>query len=702
MPFLLPIGQGLDAQVNQLVADAMVFAIDWLLQRIEFSEEYSFHVIPGRDWTRVKGEVSLSIRDSLRRDIVQIVGSYIRENERLKNLAYSQQGGQQLVGLLLDRIVSRLPGVLGRDDWRSLLGGAIQQILPWLDGGAFGEWITFAFMLEEMSSRFGDEDVDEKFYQVHLAFWPTLMVLETRPEMTGLLARSVTSFYDEIREHENGLWAWLARDDRKVSELLQSFENGHYETMNYMWERSRVEHERRTGAKDEWARLDYLVLQAARRAGPPESLDEILAGWGRHWAAVRAPFIAELSDAAETIARQAKRAWDDLRSNPAAFARRLVREFGASLSDVVTVLSTDLKLDLVSVARVLKNEFGSSSLRIAQELRSQLGVSAVGVARTLWSLGGNTRAQIAFTLWTMGRNSYVDVLRAVKSGTNASLATTTSAFYRGVTSNLRVVAKALWDMGGNNRTEIAIALRGVASSQQIADALWNGIGGRLSQVALALYNGVTNDLGRVASALYDGAVSNLASVAGALWHMGGNNRSEIASALWRMGGNTRTDIAVAIWNGVGGRLSSVANALYHGVSNDIHLVANALWHMGGNTRIQVAVALRIGVGGPLRNIATALYYGISRDLHLVANALWFMGENTRTDIARALWGGVGGISLTDVTTALWDGVGGRASWVAYALWHGIAGLNLGNVVHALMHSSINLSEWDAWAIANSL
>ena len=75
--FAATVTQVLGDAYGTVVSDVADSTADWiggkfddLLQQIKIDEEYSFHVIPGLDWTLVKADINLEISQSDRNNIV--------------------------------------------------------------------------------------------------------------------------------------------------------------------------------------------------------------------------------------------------------------------------------------------------------------------------------------------------------------------------------------------------------------------------------------------------------------------------------------------------------------------------------------------------------------------------------------------------------------------------------------------------------
>lgn len=293
----IDIGPGLIASVGQFVADYVVeqaaAGLDNLLASIDSkSKNFSIDItFQGQFITRVGGTFGISIPASLRESLVSSFESTIRDAVQSANL-YSLQSGE-LIGVAVNNMLDSLPDILGKESWRSFLTGAIQQIVPWLDGTALGEAAMFMIVIDALKyEKISGPD------KIHFAFWPVLMEFETRPEMVDILKPFVTDFNSFLKgnDNHNGLWAWLAEDNGQVDSLLAKFEQeslrlwpaGKDVNADYAWQRDDEfwSTDNEGDQVKQHSRLDYLVLNNLDGHDYPQGIIEPIGDILSHWADV--------------------------------------------------------------------------------------------------------------------------------------------------------------------------------------------------------------------------------------------------------------------------------------------------------------------------------------------------------------------------------------------------------------------------------
>ncbi|KAA0781905.1 hypothetical protein DN406_29860 [Bacillus sp. BB56-3] len=240
---------------------------------------------PGWTFGKIEGVFEFEIPSGIREQIVttfkESIKDLLREIVRLDN--YTQYQGDELLGILINRILNLFPEVLGRNSWRSILTKSIQQVLPWITGSGWFEALTFIGGLYILKNR----DISTISYTL----WIYAVECETRPEIKDLLKTPIQEFFSYLRDNNNpnSLWAWIAEDSGRVSEHIQLFESHEW---NYWWRFAYQEK-----IFNEWfkmpedpsnadlnqlndsPRLDYLVLSGLAEKGTPVGVTDILSNW---------------------------------------------------------------------------------------------------------------------------------------------------------------------------------------------------------------------------------------------------------------------------------------------------------------------------------------------------------------------------------------------------------------------------------------
>ncbi|ACA38706.1 hypothetical protein J2D69_02890 [Lysinibacillus sphaericus] len=263
-------------------------AIDNLLQSFKGAVPYSIPLGPP-DWSlgKINGVFTLEIPSSIREQIVtsfkEAIKDLLREKVRLDN--YQDYQGDELLGILINRVLDLFPDVLGPDSWRSILTKSIQQVLPWITKSGWIEALTFIGSLQLLKPQ--------SISSISYTLWIYAVECETRPEMKDLLKAALEEFYSYLRgnDNPNSLWAWIAEDSGRVSEHLQLFESKDW---NYWWRFAYQEDKFNDWLKkpedqsneiinqnecNNSPRLDYLVLSGLAEKGPPVGLTDILSDW---------------------------------------------------------------------------------------------------------------------------------------------------------------------------------------------------------------------------------------------------------------------------------------------------------------------------------------------------------------------------------------------------------------------------------------
>ncbi|MCA9103843.1 MAG: hypothetical protein KDA83_00375 [Planctomycetales bacterium] len=550
------------------------------LKSISFDESYSFHVIPGLDWTLVKGDVKLEISSANRAGIANLVGDAIRST--IKTLLGSTiDNGTELVALakqlsdlqgrIVDQLLDSLPSWLQGDKWRPLVGDAIQQVLPWLSGDVFGELIAFT-----VSHRMGESDN----IVAHLSFWPTLVALESRPELVDLLMPSIRNldkklnpsssddFFDTgASKMDMALYAWLAGEDKLVSKYIELFESDRrFDALAYAWKKDHKENVEKilgdgAGTKDSGNhRLEYLLLKSLQRRGTPPAFSAIKNDWIKHW-----------REQLKAIGDQAAKAWQDLKSNLVKFAQALAKEFGVGLDKIGSAL-WKVSQSVEGIAAALWS------------VEQNLGK----VAATLWSLKPDL-GQVASALWSVKQDA-VQVFQAMLNGAKVGFVDAIQAVVDGklISGNAASVAKFLiLDVKTGIGTGI-LQLKNWLNGD-LAGAFWGAVNGANLGWKDAL-NGLTssglvaNNSYEMAKFLLNTAKANLSTTATAIsqW-LNGN----VSAAFW------------AICTGAGKSLKDAVNGIVWAglVKNNSYEVAKFLLNSAGAGLSKTAKAISDWLGG---------------------------------------------------------------------------------------------------------
>ncbi|MGN4555544.1 hypothetical protein ACTFRD_25895 [Bacillus cereus group sp. MYBK249-1] len=242
---------------------------------------------PGWNLGKIEGVFTFEIPTDIRVQIVttfkEAMKDLLREIVRLNNYAAYQ--GNELLGILINRVLNLFPDVLGRSSWRSILTKSIQQVLPWITKLGWVEAITFIGTLQLLKTQ--------KVSTISYTLWIYAVECETRPELKDILKAAIQDFYGYLRgnDNPNSLWAWIAEDSGRVSEHLQIFESKEW---NYWWRfayqevefnkwllkpENRSNEVIKDDEQNDSPRLDYLVLSGLAEKGTPIGLTDILSDW---------------------------------------------------------------------------------------------------------------------------------------------------------------------------------------------------------------------------------------------------------------------------------------------------------------------------------------------------------------------------------------------------------------------------------------
>jgi hypothetical protein len=538
--------------------------LDYILDRLKFGRDYDIKVnLGGREVSVLKGSFSIGIPEGTRDRIVtefsRFVTDVIREGVRLNN--FQDQGGD-LIGLALNRVLDLLPDQLGKDSWRSVLTGAVQQVVPWLSYAGLIEAGTFIVTLQ------ANKAMDKPQIDAY-TLWSFAAEFETRPEMADLLKPFVQEYFSFLRgsDNPNSLWAWLAEDSGRVNEHLGLFESRMFAatpegrlSSEFAYSSTKFNEfvSRSEDPNKLFPRLDFVVLQGLAEKGPPRAASDVVADWWQK-------FANAAEQAFNRLVASTKQAWDDLKKDLGRLAGALVNELGMGLGDVAGILY-GISPNLGDVAGALYNNAGN------------LGKDLGQLANALWSVKQDL-GQVAPALRSVGAG-FGDIVTQLWDKAGQNLRNMAGAL-KAAGAGFGDIAAALWEKSGRNLSSIA-------------GVLW-GNGANLPEVVYTLNKSLGSSLGSIAHALRNGIGSSFTSIASALWNsgVGGFNSANLASYLSSAGARL-PDIVYAINKGIGRSLGGVAWDLRNGIGSSFTSIASALWNsgVGGFNMGDLADALR--------------------------------------------------------------------------------------------------------------
>ncbi|MEK4838582.1 hypothetical protein [Bacillus sp. FSL L8-0152] len=107
-------------------------ALDALLKNYRIVVQYSIQILPGWSSGKVDGvfvvEISSDTREKVVANFKETLKELLRKIIRVGN--YKDYQRDELLEILINRILNFFPDVLGPNSWRSILTRSIQQILP--------------------------------------------------------------------------------------------------------------------------------------------------------------------------------------------------------------------------------------------------------------------------------------------------------------------------------------------------------------------------------------------------------------------------------------------------------------------------------------------------------------------------------------------------------------------------------------------
>ncbi len=422
--------------------------LNGVLQNFKFTQPYS---VSWNGKVLFSGTVKLELPQAARTLIVSMFKATIRESVRAGTLATVQF--PSVASLILDKSLSSLPPALTREQWLPGLTGTLQDVLPWLDGSNLQAASTFVFATEYLRYQFGEnkgsstlidaiaavaanslslallgipipervtngeQAAKKNWFAVHLGFWPTILMQETRPEMVDLTGPFVKLFAKSIEIDNNGLWAQLAGDGVLVDKLLAKFPAGDFERLSLAWEHSQEETTRDQADANlnrHHSRVDYLILKGLKERGRPKNLGKTAADWTKRW-----------SGFLTTLANNAVAKWTNMiKTDLPKFAQALVTEFGKALKDVAGILMkvagnmnpvaqalSKMGASPTAVMDALVKGIGGVYADMGKALLSVPGVKMEDVARAFKDAATLDLPNVAYNIWKMGMaKTYGDVL----------------------------------------------------------------------------------------------------------------------------------------------------------------------------------------------------------------------------------------------------------------------------------------------------
>ena len=680
--------------VKNAVTDTITRALDSVLKEIKLHSKFSFHVIPGVDWTLVEGadiEISQSDRENIIAyaedafcKVFDFLGTLLRTFDPAIDygtdipafLSYYSN----LAGRIADQIVRALPDWAQGDIWRSLVDEALQQTMPWLTGNAFGELIAF-----ELAS----ETAKEKETAAHLAFWPTLLMYETRADMADLLRPMVADVHGALNSKMDMLlYAWLDNDTGKVDEWIQGFEsNRSYGNLAYAWVKPKKENSADIAADPAMNpghhRLDYLILKALKAHGVPEGT--VAGNWIDHW-----------SSQAKELWKQVEQFWDNLRGDIIEFTETLCRKFRPSLPQLATALWGNVTNEPsrlfwalakgadAGYVEALKTMVRVGSLQpdvgqIARFLLNDVQLGLVSTARTIFDWLDGDRLVGTFLAIAHGANrGPVEAIRALISADLLSPNSFEIASFLiyGVKAGLGTTARTVSDLFDGDL---------VTAFWSIAKGAGLGVGQAVVGVVSAGL--VKNDVFEVAHFLIHAAKVDVGTAArGVSDWLGGNS----VAAFWGIANGARLGIVQGVHGVVAGGLVEnsaydVAAFLIHAAKVNLGTAARTVsdW-LGGNP---VAAFWSIANGAGL---------GLGRAVQGVVEA--GLVRNGSYDVAAFLIHAAK-VNLGTAARAVSDWLGGDPVAAFWSIANG-AGLGLGRAVQGVVEAG--LVKNDSYEVAKFL
>ncbi|RYZ87905.1 MAG: hypothetical protein EOP04_10570 [Proteobacteria bacterium] len=264
-------------------------ALNEILKLLTFQEHVKFGLGPV-DWAlgAVEDIFEIIIPDSVREKIVKqfenFIADTIREFIKVGTIPFD------IVTTAVDRILDFFPDELGKNSWKTVLLGAISDIMPWLSFEAIWELLILIAGIEALKYPTMPES------NIAFLMWSYTAVCETRPDYAAILHPILDEFFKFLRgnDNANGTWAWLAGDGGRVADEINLFETHNLRNWESFafgstkfgeWERKipKILKER-PGVppitfEKEFPRIDYLVLHGLREKGPPKLLTTTIGNW---------------------------------------------------------------------------------------------------------------------------------------------------------------------------------------------------------------------------------------------------------------------------------------------------------------------------------------------------------------------------------------------------------------------------------------
>jgi hypothetical protein len=606
-------------------------------------------------------------------------------------------------------------------NWRDALTSSLQQVMPWLDGSWLAEAATFAGVLRLPFQNpdkiaIGVTDllltvasaavtgvavppnvfnasvqrvanhitVPTDSYLIHLIFWPTEILFETRPEMVdvlesglgGALPNYVADFHARLESqgklsNNNGQWAWLANDQAQVNQLLAGFaanpagEWNEYRWPEFAWQTPTYGKNDAGAIVYKWhaptlddkapddptldlhkppgvlnGRIDFLILQELQNRGVPKSFTQLLsddgslvAAWGSHWADI----LKGLADSIiEAVTAQASRG--------GGLVSQFVDQAGHLIQQVWTQAGDYLEKEFDSAGHVALTAIQDGK----QILGGAISATATDVANIMKNVYGQTDQDVGAVLQGLGNgvDQVTTVLQGVFKDADGAVAQTLS--------NLGVspsdIALALKDVYGDADTAAATVLNSLkVGAGDIAAALKNVYRDADAAAATVLHD-LGARAGDIASALESLYGDTDQAAAGAL-HAAGVAAADIAQSL--AGVFKDTDQAVANWlNQTGVGATEIAKALLTlspgAVDKDVAQILNQV----GVAPTEIAGALMgaFRAAGETGQLVASALHDAGLGASQIAQALKGALNAADQDVATLLHGA--GVGAADITGAL--------------------------------------------------
>ena len=217
---------------------------------------------------------------------------------------------EDLVNNVLQKLQMNLPSEITRSEWTSMFTGALQEVMPWMNGSLTGRAVLPMIFLSYMTNHWGRDKnlptfnsdgsvkrddkgapaIDKKndvgnFYNTNLAFWQISLITKLRPEIYDVVKPFADQFTSSISKHNPGLWAWYTQDTQGTNGLLEKFRNHQFDNTAFVWEKPLIS---QVGDREdmkfgkmskEYDRLDYLLLK--NMGASPTTIGSQISTWSK-------------------------------------------------------------------------------------------------------------------------------------------------------------------------------------------------------------------------------------------------------------------------------------------------------------------------------------------------------------------------------------------------------------------------------------